>query len=74
KLVSVGNAGASALTVDQRDGPIDLLRFALAMHAVAGKHGTKTTVPVANPNLSTPAGSAVQWDRARARALFNSLR
>jgi len=74
RLVPLGNASTEALTIDEKDGPVDLLRFALAMRAVSGEGGVKTTVPVADPNFSTPAGSAVRWDRDEARALFNSLR
>jgi LCP family protein required for cell wall assembly len=74
RLVSLGNSTTKALTIDERDGPIDLVRFALTMRAVSGKGAVKTTVPVADPNFSTPAGSAVKWDRARAIRLFNSLR
>lgn len=74
RLVSLGNAGTTALAVDEQDGPIDLLRFTLAMRAVAGGKGVKTTVPVADPNYSTPAGAAVRWDRQEALRLFESLR
>ena len=74
RFVPLGNATTKALTIDEDDGPIDLLRFALVMRAISGEGGTKTTVPVANPNFSTPAGSAVQWNRDEARQLFNSLR
>jgi hypothetical protein len=31
------------------------------------------TVPVANTNLSTPAGSAVQWNSAQAKQLFRAI-
>ena len=74
RLVSLGNAGTTALTVDDRDGPIDLLRFAMAMRAVAGGKGIQTTVPVANANYRTSAGSTVLWDRPKAIELFRSLR
>lgn len=74
RLFSLGNSATTALTIDERDGPISLLQFALAMRAVAGGGGTQTTVPVADPNYSTPAGSAVRWDRDRALELFRSLR
>ncbi|MGZ4592856.1 MAG: LCP family protein [Actinomycetes bacterium] len=74
RLVALGNAGTTALTVDRRDGPIDLLRFAFAMKAISGGKGIKTTVPVADTNYRTSAGSAVLWDRAKALALFHSLR
>jgi hypothetical protein len=32
------------------------------------------TVPIANANLPTSAGDAVQWDRTQALALFNALK
>ena len=34
----------------------------------------RVTLPVADINYSTPAGSAVKWDTQRALALFHSLR
>jgi LCP family protein required for cell wall assembly len=74
RVVRAADAGTQALTVDEDDGPVDLARFALAMRAVAGDKGIKTTVPVADPNYRTRVGSVVLWDRSRARALFNSLR
>jgi len=74
RVVKLGNAGTTALTVDDSDGPIDLLRFALAMRAVAGGKGIQTTVPVADANYRTSAGSSVRWDRAGALKLFRSLR
>ena len=74
RLVSLGNAATTSLTIDEGDGPVSLVQFALAMRAVAGGGGTRTTVPVADANYSTPAGSAVRWDRERALELFRSLR
>ncbi len=74
RLVSLGNAATTSLTIDEGDGPISLLQFALAMRAVAGGGGTRTTVPVADPNFQSDAGSAVRWDREKALELFRSLR
>jgi LCP family protein required for cell wall assembly len=74
QIVALGNAGTKSLTVDEDDGPIDLLRFGLAMRAIAGGKGTKTTVPIADPDFRTSAGSSVRWDRDQALALFRSLR
>jgi LCP family protein required for cell wall assembly len=74
RMLSLGNAATTALTIDERDGTISLVRFALAMRAVAGGDGKRITVPVADPNYQSPAGSAVKWDRQQALALFRSLR
>jgi LCP family protein required for cell wall assembly len=74
RLISLGNAATTSLTIDEGDGPISLLQFALAMRAVAGGGGTRTTVPVADPNFQSDAGSAVRWDREKALELFRSLR
>ena len=73
RLVSLGNASTTALTIDDGDGPVSLVRFALTMRAVAGGGGKRVTVPVADPNYSTSVGSAVRWDRERALELFRSL-
>jgi hypothetical protein len=40
----------------------------------AGGTGHSVTVPVSNPGLETPAGTAVEWDAARSAALFDALR
>jgi LCP family protein required for cell wall assembly len=74
RVLSLGDAATTALTIDNGDGPVSLLRFALTMRAVAGGDGKRVTVPVADINYSTPAGSAVKWDTQRALALFHSLR
>lgn len=73
RLVALGNAGTTALRIDDGDGPVSLAHFALTMRSVAGGKGRSVTVPVADPNYSTPAGSAVRWDRERALRLFNRL-
>jgi LCP family protein required for cell wall assembly len=67
-------AGGGALTVDQSTSSVALARFVLAMRTVAGGGGLSLTVPVGNANLSTPAGSAVQWDRKQALTLFDALK
>ncbi len=75
RLFALGNAATTALTIDDGDGPVSLVRFALAMRAVAGGDGKRITVPVADINYRTPTGaSAVRWDRARALDLFHTLR
>jgi LCP family protein required for cell wall assembly len=74
RIVRLGDAATTSLTIDEGDGPISLLQFALTMRAVAGGGGKQVTVPVADPNYSTPAGSAVRWDRDEALRLFRNLR
>jgi LCP family protein required for cell wall assembly len=73
RLAALGNASTTALTIDEGDGPVSLVQFALTMRAVAGGDGKRRTVPVADPNYSTSVGSAVLWDRDRALRLFNKL-
>jgi LCP family protein required for cell wall assembly len=70
---SAAAAGGKALAVDNDLSPALLAKFVLAMRDVAGGKGTSTTVPIATAALSTPAGLAVKWDTAKARALFASL-
>jgi hypothetical protein len=41
---------------------------------VSSGDGLSLTVPVSNPGLRTNVGSAVQWDRAKALALFTAIR
>lgn len=74
RVLRATNATTKTLTIDEEDGALDLARFALAMRAVSGDKGKKTTVPVADPNYRTRVGSVVLWDRPKARQLFNSLR
>ncbi|WP_428963020.1 LCP family protein [Micromonospora fluostatini] len=60
-----------SLTVD-RD--LDLTELALAVRRIRPETLRFVTVPVADTNLSTPAGSAVRLDEARADALFGAVR
>jgi len=59
---------AGALQVDSGTHLYQLLQVAFAL-----RNPETTTVPIANANYLTPAGDAVQWDRARASRLFNDL-
>ena len=59
---------AGALEVDSGTHLYQLLQVAFAL-----RNPETTTVPIANANYLTPAGDAVQWDRARASRLFNDL-
>lgn len=48
-------------------------RTMIGLHRATGSDGIKITVPIAQTNASTAAGSSVLWDRAKARALFGAL-
>ena len=48
--------------------PAAVGRFAFAL-----RNPVTTTVPIANPGLSTPAGSAVEWNHTEARQFFRDL-
>lgn len=74
RALPAASAGGNALAVDDGTSPWGLVSFVLAMRDVAGGGGLSLTVPISNPDLSTPVGSAVQWDRAQAKALFENLR
>ncbi|MDH6488563.1 hypothetical protein [Streptomyces sp. SAI-127] len=41
---------------------------------VSSGAGRQLTVPVAGLGISTPEGSAVKWDAAKAKRLFTELR
>ncbi len=74
RLPRAALAGGAALTVDERTGPFDLLRFALGMRKVSGPGGRRTTVPVAGTADRAGAGNVVLWDEGAAEELFSALR
>ena len=52
-----GSSAAGSIAVDKGTSLYDLIQAGLALR------GPQTgTVPIANANLQTPAGDAVQWD------------
>ena len=72
-MVHVMDAAAAALTVDNDTGPFNLSRMAWGMVQIARGKGQVTTVPVADPAYWVNGQSAVLWDDAAAKALFDSL-
>ncbi|MFF6949619.1 LCP family protein [Streptomyces iakyrus] len=67
-------AGLDTLIVDDGTELPDLMALFEAMRKATGGGGRQLNVPVADPDLRTPKGSAVKWDDRRARALFDALR
>jgi LCP family protein required for cell wall assembly len=63
------STSASAIAVDKGTSLYDLLQVAFAL-----RNPQTGTVPIANPNLQTPAGDSVEWDQAQALQLFNALK
>jgi LCP family protein required for cell wall assembly len=67
-IVPAANGAASAITIDQGTGLTQLISVAFAL-----KNPVTTTVPVANPGLSTSVGSVVVWNHTAARQFFSDL-
>jgi LCP family protein required for cell wall assembly len=67
-VIPAANGAAAAITIDQGTGLTQLISVAFAL-----RNPVTTTVPIANANLPTAAGSAVAWNRTEARQFFNDL-
>jgi LCP family protein required for cell wall assembly len=66
-------AVTSSLTTDDGLGATQFERLALKLHSMSPKNVTFLTVPLSSTAYSTPVGSAVLWDRVKARRLFNDF-
>jgi anionic cell wall polymer biosynthesis LytR-Cps2A-Psr (LCP) family protein len=67
-VVPAALGAVDSLTVDDGTHLNQLISVAFALRSPE-----TTTVPIANSNLSTAAGDAVQWDPAQASRLFHDL-
>jgi LCP family protein required for cell wall assembly len=67
-VIPAANGAAGAITIDQGTGLSQLISVAFAL-----RNPVTTTVPIANANLPTAAGSAVQWDHTEATQFFHDL-
>ena len=67
-VIPAANGAASAITIDQGTGLSQLVSVAFAL-----RNPVTTTVPIANPGLSTSVGSAVEWNHTAAKQFFNDL-
>ena len=67
-VVPAALGSVNSLTVDEGTHLNQLISVAFALRSPE-----TTTVPIANSNLLTPAGDAVQWDSAQASRLFHDL-
>ena len=66
-LTRTALSGGDALTVDEGTGPIDLVRFALAMREVTSGSGDTLTVPLGR------VGNTVDWDDEQAGRLWAAM-
>ena len=67
-VVPAANGAAGSITIDQGTGLTQLISVAFAL-----RNPVTTTVPIANANLPTAAGSAVQWNHDEATQFFHDL-
>jgi LCP family protein required for cell wall assembly len=67
-VIPAANGAAAAITIDQGTGLTQLISVAFAL-----RNPVTTTVPIANANLPTAAGSAVEWNHTEATQFFNDL-
>jgi LCP family protein required for cell wall assembly len=64
-----GSSAASAISVDQGTHLYDLMKAGLAL-----RNPQTGTVPIANANYQTAAGSSVLWNHSEATQLFSALK
>ena len=70
---SLATAGVDSVVVSKHDGVIALGRLGMGMKNLSGGKGKVMTVPISNPDASTPVGSSVLWDEKKAAKLFRQL-
>ncbi|MBL1101313.1 LCP family protein [Streptomyces coffeae] len=67
-------AGLDNLVVDKDMSLWDVKDMFFAMKSVSGGDGKQMNMPISNPGLSTPKGSAVQWDMPKVKELVSQLK
>ena len=73
KLNAFLGAALDSVTVDEGMSRDMLLDLAGEIQGLTPKNIRFLTVPLSNVNLSTPVGSAVEWDRRKASVVFDSI-
>jgi LCP family protein required for cell wall assembly len=69
----LNHAAAQSVRLGEETSLWQVGRLALAMRTVAAGGGLTLTVPVADADASTSAGSAVLWDEKKAGAMFDDI-
>ncbi|MFJ8044632.1 LCP family protein [Kitasatospora sp. NPDC096147] len=67
------SAALDSLTVDRGSSLWTLARFARQLDGVSGSGGRTLTVPIADQNLQTPAGSSILWAPQASKRLFEAI-
>jgi LCP family protein required for cell wall assembly len=70
---NLSNASTQAVALDEDTSLFGFTRLALAMRRVSNGNGFTLTVPIADNDAQTSAGSAVLWDDDEAKAMFSDL-
>lgn len=69
----LNNSGTDSLKVGDDTSLWRMTRLLLGMKKIAGDHGDTVTVPIANSNYYSSAGSAVLWDKKKAKRMFSDI-
>ncbi|WP_203567349.1 LCP family protein [Aestuariimicrobium ganziense] len=70
---ALNSAGADLVTKSSDTSTGELARAALAFRTISSGGGISMTVPIANADAHTSAGSSVLWDEALAKRMFADL-
>lgn len=73
RMRELAKAGTAALTLGKGDGLVDVAKLAVAMRDLTKGDGKVLTVPVKDPDATTPVGSSVLWDKGAAHEVFVNL-
>ncbi|HEU5486765.1 MAG TPA: LCP family protein, partial [Microlunatus sp.] len=73
RYLSLATASADSVAIGQDTSFWEMVKMANAMRKVSSGQGLTLTVPVSNPDASTPVGSAVLWDEKKAEAMFADI-
>ncbi len=70
---NVSMSTAQSIAIGQDTTFFEMVTFANGMRQVSGSGGLTLTVPISDPDASTPAGSAVLWDDDEAKEMFADI-
>lgn len=71
---ATADAIAAGLTLGEDTSLGEAVATLRAMRAISNGDGISATVPIADPNFTTNAGSSVKWDSPKAMELFRMLK